>query len=83
MMAPMKHRLLTFAFAAVVMLAPLTAFAAKDEEETNLWEARMEGYATAVRLEDKGTALTWLLVIVLSATALAAMLKNAKRTHLD
>jgi len=74
---------LTFAFAAVVMLAPLAAFAAKDEEETNQWEARMEGYASPVRLPDAGTSLTWLMVIVLAAMALASMLKNAKRTHLD
>jgi hypothetical protein len=87
MMAYMKHRLLTFAFAAVpaiiVVLSPLFAFAAKDEEETSQWEARLEGYASAVRLDEKGTALTWLIVIVLSALAVATMLKNAKRTHLD
>jgi hypothetical protein len=83
MITVMKQRLLTIAFAALLALAPLAASAAKDEEETNLWEARMEGYPTNVRLEEKGTSLTWLLTIVLVAMTVAAMLKNAKRTHLD
>jgi hypothetical protein len=82
MMTPMKHRLLPLAFSLITLLAPVAALAA-DEEETSQLEARMEGYATGVRLPSSGTALTWFAVIFLAAMAIGALLKNAKRTHLD
>jgi hypothetical protein len=82
MMTDMKHRLLPFLFTLITLLAPVVAMAADDEDSTG-WEARLEGYATTVRLPQSGTALTWFATIFLAAMAIAALLKNAKRTHLD
>ena len=82
MMADMKHRLLTWTFAAVTLLAPVIALA-KEDEESALKEARLEGYPVDVRLPDSSPALTWFMMSFLAILLLASMLKNAKRTHLD
>jgi hypothetical protein len=67
----------------VVFLAPVVALAAKEDEETALLEARLEGFPGKVRLESGSTALTWLLISFLGLIAISALFKNAKRTHLD
>jgi hypothetical protein len=78
----MKYRLLKWYVTLAVFLAPLVALA-KEDEETALLEARLEGYQTNVRLPSGSTALTWMLISFLSVIAVATLFKNAKRTHLD
>ena len=82
-MTPMKYRLLTWCVTLAVVLAPVIALAAKEDEETALLEGRLEGYNTAVRLPSGSTALTWLLIGFLGVIAISTLFKNAKRTHLD
>jgi hypothetical protein len=82
MMAAMKLRLLNLCFAMATVFVPVLALA-KEDEETALLEARLEGYTQQVRLEDGGTAMAWMLLGFLGIVALACLFKNAKRTHLD
>ena len=82
MMAVMTHRLLSWFFAVAVLLAPLAARGA-DEEEAKLLEARLEGYATDVRLPPASTTMSWFLIAFLIVLLVGSLLKNAKRTHLD
>jgi hypothetical protein len=87
MMAPMstptKHRLLTLYFTLAILLAPVIALAKQEDEDAQKLEARLEGYATQVRMTTGSTSLTWILIGFLSALCLATLFKNAKRTHLD
>jgi hypothetical protein len=83
MIAAMKHRLLRWYVTLAVLLAPLIAFAAREDEETQKLEGRLEGYAANVRLPNSSTALAYLLICFLALIALATLFKNAKRTHLD
>lgn len=64
---------------ATAWLSPLAAWAAEDE----VVNARLEGYATNIKLEPGSSALTYLLFFFLSAIAAAVVFKNARRTHLD
>jgi hypothetical protein len=69
---------------AIVMLAitPATAMAqASDEQE--VYDARLEGYASNKTLSGGGSALTWIAFIFLTIVACAGLFKDAKRTHLD
>ena len=66
----------TFALAA----APNVALA--QEEEVKV-DARLEGYQTPMTVSNQSTALMWLLFVFLGVIALAALFKDAKRTHLD
>lgn len=70
-----------WACSLAALLSPAVALA-QDEEEIKR-DARLEGYATKVYLDNDSTALTWLLLIFLAMVALSALFKNAKRTHLD
>ncbi|HEY7118202.1 MAG TPA: hypothetical protein VH475_16550 [Tepidisphaeraceae bacterium] len=79
----MKYRLLKWYVTFAVLLAPLIAFAAKEDEDTQKLEGRLEGYSTTVRLPNSSTALAYLLICFLGVIALATLFKNAKRTHLD
>lgn len=65
------------------VLLPVLSWA-KTDEELEAGEARLEGYAQAVKLEEAGsTALYWLLLVGLGVVALIVLFKDAKRTHLD
>ena len=64
--------------AALVSAAPALA-----QEEAPKHDARLDGYASNVALTSNSTALIWLLFVFLAVVALAAMFKDAKRTHLD
>jgi hypothetical protein len=81
----MKHRLLagllTFAFTIAI---PLIAFASDDDEGDGI-DARLKGYqAGTVALKDaSGTALTWVLLIILAAICIGVLFMSSKRTHLD
>ena len=81
MMNLMKVRLLrAFCWLAAVLMAPAMALAA---DEDKLPDARIQNFTKSVGVPEGGTALTWLLLIFLAIICLAALFKNAKRTHLD
>ena len=63
-----------------VLLSPAMALAA---DEDKLPDARIQNFTKTVSIPEGGTALTWLLLIFLCIICLAALFKNAKRTHLD
>ncbi len=66
----------------VMFMTPALALA-RQSEEREIVDARLEGYARDVTLHGGGSGLTWLLFIVLGIIALAALFKSAHRTHLD
>jgi hypothetical protein len=70
---------------AIVMLAitPATALAAKADDEHDVYDARIEGYAGSKTLPGGGSALTWIAFIFLAVVACAGLFKDAKRSHLD
>ena len=80
MMKLMRERLLRVVCWLLVVLSPSLALAADDEK---LPDARIQNYPKPVSVPEGGTALTWLLLIFLTLICLAALFKNAKRTHLD
>ena len=73
------------AFLTPMMISVMTFAAGKvNDVDAEEFEARLEGYATPVRLESPGsTAPYWLLLAGLGVVALIVMFKDAKRTHLD
>ena len=85
MMARMKQRLIQAGFALLAMLAtPLSALAQRrGEEEREVIDGRLEGYASNVTLPGGSTGLLWVMFIILTVVGLGAMFKDAKRTHLD
>ena len=85
MMAAMKQRLIQAGFALLAMLAtPLSALAQRQgEEEREIIDGRLEGYATNVTLDSGSTGLTWVVFIILTIICLGGLFKDAKRTHLD
>jgi len=81
MMKSMKVRLLQLVCRVLgVVLLPAMSLAA---DEDKLPDARIQNFTKTVTLPEGGTALTWLLLILLAGICLAALFKNAKRTHLD
>ena len=79
-MSVIKRRLLRMICWMMVLLSPALALAADDEK---LPDARIQNFSKPVSVPEGGTALTWLLLIFLTIVCLAALFKNAKRTHLD
>jgi hypothetical protein len=75
------RRLVALAFAGAVMLA--SAVPALAQEDAPKHDARLDGYASNVAMPGNSTALMWLLFVFLGVVALAALFKDAKRTHLD
>lgn len=65
---------------AASLLCSLAAMAA---DESKSYDARLERYPGNVTLDAGGSALTWLLVIVLVGLMIVVLLKNANRSHLD
>jgi len=81
MMNSMKVRMIQLLCWAIGVLAlPAMTLAADDEK---LPDARIQNFTKTVSVPEGGTALTWLLLIFLTIVCLAALFKNAKRTHLD
>ena len=71
---------LALACATLVM----TAAPALAQEDEVKHDARLDGYAaSSVAVPNDSTALIWLLFVFLGVVALAALFKDAKRTHLD
>ena len=71
----------TVALALGVALVGPAVSRAQEEEVKH--DARLDGYDTKVQVDSDNTALTWILLLALSAVALGVMFKNAKRSHLD
>ncbi len=68
--------------AGVLMLASPMPAAAQDDEESDIVDARLEGYGKSVTLEGS-TALIWVLLLILGIVCIGPLFMNAKRTHLD
>ena len=76
-----RNKLIAFAIVFLnILFTPVMALA---QEESKMYDARLEGYARGVTLEGGSTALLWLLLIVLCAIVVGVMMKNANRSHLD
>ncbi len=83
MMRGMKRRLLTIFLAVMTLALPLRpAFGGADEEEQRP-NVRLSGYPRSVESEKSGTALTYILLILIAGVCVAVMFKDAKRSHLD
>ena len=83
-----KRRLLNTCCRWVAILAlaitPATAMAQRGgDEEHELYDARIEGYAANKTLPGGGQAMAWIAFIFLSIVACAGLFKDAKRSHLD
>jgi hypothetical protein len=83
MMPFMKWRRSLAALVLTGVLAfPGSARSAADEEEI-LHDARTEGYPMKVQVTKASVALVWLAFLFMSVVSMAAIFKDAKRTHMD
>ena len=76
-------KLLAIAFA---ILIPVMVFASSsDDEGGDGIDARLKGYkdGTMALKDASGTALVWVLILILGALCVGVLFMNAKRTHLD
>ena len=77
-------KMLAIAFA---ILVPLATFASSsDDEGGDGIDARLKGYKDggSLALKDaSGTALMWILLVILAVLCIGVLFMNAKRTHLD
>ncbi len=71
------------ALLAMVMVASAPKPALADDDEPSDYDARLLSYSKTVELSSGTTALTWVLLIVLSIVCLGVLFKDAKRSHLD
>lgn len=79
----MKQRFLAMVLVAAGLIAcPMQARAQDDAVPP---EVRLEGYGSGVnvRMEERSSALTWILMVGMAGACIAVMFKNAKRSHLD
>jgi hypothetical protein len=86
MIADMKPKKFSFLcrWVAIIMLALAPASAmAQDDEGSDIYDARLEGYAGSVTLPQSSSGLTWVIFIVLMVIAAGGLFKDAKRSHLD
>ena len=83
MMHAMKRRFFGFILIAMSVLLIPAAALAQDAEDSKVYDARLENYASSVTLENSSTALLWILLVLMAAVCVGVMFKNAKRTHLD
>jgi len=67
-------------FALPLLMSPALALA---EDDGPQFDARIQNFQKNVIVPDSSVSLTWLLLIFLAIICLAALFKNAKRTHLD
>jgi len=93
MMSNMKSRSksrLAVACVAFVMavgswVGPTSIARAAEPDVDTKNDARLECYPTDknAAIKDSSTAMSWLVLVMLSALGLGGMFMNAKRTHLD
>jgi hypothetical protein len=85
MIGGMKRRLIGILLCLTFVLATPCVSLAQDEDAPK-FDARLEGYGEGQNMALKdagGTAVTWLLLIVLAGLCLGVMFMHSKRTHLD
>ena len=72
-------------FFAALLISGVLAFptAARADDEDITHDARTEGYPNKVQVTKASVALVWLAFLFLSVVSMAAIFKDAKRTHLD
>ena len=72
-------------FFAALLISGVLAFptAARADDDEVLHDARTEGYPQKVQVTKASVALVWLAFLFLSVVSMAAIFKDAKRTHLD
>jgi len=76
-----RGRALVFSLTLLsVLLAPALALA---DDAPEPYDARMLGYPGNVQLDGGGTALSWIVLVLLGVLTIAVLFKDAKRTHLD
>ena len=81
---PAKFRRWAAALAFACAVAVMSAAPALAQEEEVKHDARLDGYAGGnLAVPNDSTALIWLLFVFLGVVALAALFKDAKRSHLD
>ncbi len=70
---------------AALVLTGVLAFptAARADDDEVLHDARTEGYASKVQVTKASVALVWLAFLFMGVVSMAAIFKDAKRTHLD
>jgi len=76
-------KLLAIAFA---ILIPVMVFASSsDDEGGDGIDARLKGYkdGTMALKDASGTALVWVLILILGALCVGVLFMSSKRTHLD
>jgi hypothetical protein len=69
-------------------VSPSAAMAQRDQQERDIIDARLEGYASGgqpvnVTLPPSSVGLTWVALVVLGAICVGGLFKDAKRSHLD
>jgi len=72
--------IVTCCTAIVVFGQPVLAFA---QEEDDVRDARLEGYASKVSMDTGGNGLTWIAFIIMAVIGVSALFKSSKRSHLD
>jgi hypothetical protein len=77
--ATLRHATWIWYVTLAAMAMPLIAMA--DDAPTP--DARLEGYATQVALNEGGTGWSIVFLIFLLAITMGVMFINAKRSHLD
>jgi hypothetical protein len=81
MMFRMRQRLFAWSVAAISLLwAPVLALA---QDESKVYDARLEGYEGNLTLSGGGSGLLWLLLIVMGVLCIGVLFKSSGRTHLD
>jgi len=76
------RRIIAACVLSSVLAMPSPARAAVEEEEV-LHDARTEGFQGKVQVQKASVALVWLAFLSLALVSMAALFKDAKRTHLD
>ena len=61
----------------------LVALADLLDEQPDIVDARLEGYASSVTLPPSGSVMSYFLLIVLAAVTCGGLFKDSKRSHLD
>ena len=70
---------------AVLLISGMlsTPTPARADDEDIATDARLEGYAAKVAVEDNGVSLIWLLFIMLTCVSCGVLFLDPKRSHLD
>lgn len=56
---------------------------ARNEEEVEHYDARVQGYDPDMELKSSSTGMAWMLMVCLGVVCVAVIFKDAKRSHLD